>query len=183
MLPLEELRHIEFDVENATDVAELRPLYDRLGEIARIHNADFDLQLAVAEVRQRVIDKGIALKNSVVPNGSGRELRSAPPFREYRPIEDPVPLAVPNSPPPEAPASKFLDLRKTLITGAALGVTAWLIIFVILVQIARNRNIPAKPAQDAAAANAAPATTKVAPGTVPVDIVTIPSGAAISTLR
>ncbi len=183
MLPLDELRYIDSQVENATDVGDLRPLYDRLGEISRSHTADFDLQIAVAEARQRVIDQGIALRNSS-PNGSVADSRISSILRPRLVERHPEPEVKPKPEPepgvkPLAPAApgKPLDLRRTLITGAALGVTAWLIIFVVLVQIARNRNMPAAP--KATTTTTAPADGKAPSGTVSVEILTAPPGAAI----
>lgn len=178
MLPLDELRQIDSQVESATEVSALRPLYDRLGEISRTYTADFDLQLAVGEARQRVIDKGIELKR-LNPNGSGADSRASAVIRGPLPVErrlgpEPEVVREPLVEPPPRPVTKPLDLRRTLITGAALGVTAWLIIFVVLVQIARNRNMPAAPrSSTTVVGNKPPA------GTVPVDIVTVPAGASV----
>lgn len=156
MLPLDELNRLDSQVEGADDVSALKSIYERLGELARENAADFDFQLAVAEVRKHVVDKGFALKH---PETNGSFLETA--------------LAKPHTAPAVPRPAKPLNLRRALMIGAGLGVAAWLIIFVILVQIARNRNMPDTPRTVMTAA------AKPAPGTVPVEFVTTPPGASI----
>jgi hypothetical protein len=166
MLPLDELQLLDSQLETAKDVGALRPIYDRLEEIARENSGDFEVQLVAADLRQRVINKGLRLRHA----------------RE-RAVRHPVAAVAP--PPPARPASKRfsfggngfranlladLPLSRAVWMGVALGVVGWLVIFITLVQIARRRNIPPQPAVVASS------TTK---GGVPVDITTSPPGATI----
>ncbi len=171
MLPLDELKQLEAKAANVGDLANLKPIYERLNEIARQNTNDFDLQMAIADVRQRVIERGLTLKRWGT-NGSPAEASASPTITRVPP---PVPVSAP-TPPPKAPPSKAqkdvqllpskpLNLRRAIGIGAGLGVAAWLIIFVVLVQIARNRNMPSVP--------------KPAAGTVAVNIATTPPGAKI----
>ncbi len=157
MLPLDELQQLEAQAGSVNHVADLKPIYDRLEELARQHRADFDLQLAVEDVRQRVIDRGLMLKRD----------RNATPLAAAT-----ARVKVDELPPPDleaqTPAGKPKDVGRMLGVGAGLGIAAWLIIFIILVQIARNRNMPQPPGG-----------VKGAPGTVAVTIATTPPGAEI----
>ncbi len=146
MTPLEELKQLEALIENASNLGTLKPIYDRLEEIARQNANDFEVQLAVADVREHLVHRGAALRRL--------------------PSDSPAADAIPVKPP--------INLRKALGIGAVLGVLGWLILFVTLVQIARNRNIPQPPAGETKTSATPPAA-----GTVPVDIVTTPPGATI----
>ena len=164
MLPLEELKQLDARVEDAGDVGTLRPVFERLDEIAKQNAGDFDVQLAVADVRQRLIQKGLALKQW---RGNGGGTASAGPTG---PIPFPKPPADPRSGSAKKPP-KPINVKRAIWVGAGLGITAWLILFVVLVQIARNRNMPQAPRPVAA--------NKPVAGSVPVDIATSPPGAKI----
>lgn len=179
MLPLDELKQLDAKLAGATDVASLKPLYDRLGELAREYTSDFDLQLAVADSRQRVIEKGLALKRGrtsaerVEPVAAAAQPGGGWSPARAKVVEIPPALAPEPSLTRIGSTSKPLDKRRTLLIGAGLGLAAWLIIFVVLIQIARTRNIaPASPPPAASS-------TKAAAGTVPVDVSTSPPGASI----
>jgi PEGA domain len=161
MLPLEELKHLEKQVKSASDLNALRPIYYRLGEIARQNDADFEVQLVVEDLKQHVVERGIELRHWHADGGK-------PGTADVKAGASPAPP--PNGSPPHH-GSPLLrpDIRRAIGVGAGLGVVAWIILFVILVQLARERNIPheLKPVAPAA------------PGTVPVDITTTPPGAAV----
>ncbi len=176
MLPLDELKQLESELENAAELGRLKPIFQRMAEIARQNDGDLDVQLAAAELRQHIIDKGLALKQPAPaappPNGS------APQSSRVVVVELPAP-----PPPQRVRPPKPLNLRRAILIGAGLGIAAWLIIFVVLIQIARNHNMPRQPQTAANAATAAappPASSaKTAAGSVPVNIATTPAGAAI----
>ena len=168
MLPLEELKLLDNQVEDTNQLAALKPIYDRLGEIGRQHPSDFEVQVAVADTRQRVIDKGVELRRGRT-NGSGTTVAEIPA----------APAAKPAAPPKRPPVAlgrrvlaRPLDVRGWMGIIALVSI-AWLIVFVALVQIARNRNLPP------AASTTLPQASRPEPGTVPVDITTLPPGASI----
>jgi hypothetical protein len=168
MFPLDELKQLDARVESAGDIGALRPVFERLEEIGRQHAGDFDVQLAVADVRQRLIEKGLAFKrwrtngDAVEEDAAHSSIPSASiPFR--KPADS---LSGMSKKPPQP-----INVKRAISVGAGLGITAWLILFVVLVQIARNRNMP--PAPKPVSAN------KPVSGSVPVDIATAPIGAKI----
>jgi hypothetical protein len=167
MLPLEELKRLDGQVASATELGLLKPIFQRMAEIGHQNTDDFEVQLAVAGLRQHILDKGLALKDTSTNGSKPVDVASPPPPSSHLAVfELPAPSEHPAS------VSPPLNIRRAIMIGAGLGVTAWLIIFVILVQIARNHNMPKPPASVAAAG-------KAVSGGVPVDIVTTPAGAAI----
>lgn len=164
MPPLEELKHLEKRVKGASELSALQPIYYRLAEIARQNGSDFEVQLIVEDLKQHIIQKGLQLKHwhteangptpiTVVPVAATTEIQpkqNGSNGAHLSPVSRP-------------------DIRRAIFVGAGLGVVAWIILFVVLVQLARNRNMPHELKPVAAAA----------PGTVPVDITTTPPGAAI----
>ncbi len=146
MAPLEELKELESLIGNAADLEALKPIYHRLDQIGSHHGEDFEVQLVVAELRENLVHRGVALRR-LGTNGA---------------LVGPVP-----------PPKKPMNIRRTLAIGAGIGVVGWLVLFVTLVQIARNRNMT--PAESNGITSAAPP----AAGTVAVDIITTPPGATI----
>ena len=173
MFPLDELNELEAQVNSATEINALKPIYERLNELARDYSSDFEFQLAVAETRQRVIEKGVALRRH--PNDA-----PAPKPPEARPKRSPVLDRLPPRKPTQGPDRFEAEPTPAptgpprLGLGIALGAAATLIFFVVIVQIARNRNLP-KPAPPPASTTTAAA----ARGTIPVDITTTPPGANV----
>ena len=164
MLPLDELQLLAGQVDAAKDLIALKPLYDRVEEIARESGSDFEVQVAAEDLRQVIIAKGVKLRRS-------RE-------RVIVHTTPPAALPPPATPTPVRLASSFHDilqsdwfadhnLRRAVWIGVAVGVVGWLVLFVTMVQIARHRNMP----QRAAVASSSKS--------IPVDIVTSPPGATI----
>lgn len=161
MLPLDELKLLDSRIEAATELTELKPIYDRLLEIGHHNPTDFEIQVAVADSRQRVVDRGVELRR-------GYQAPEAPPVstRVVNVRED-------SPPPPPGLKKRPAPLGARGWLGIVALISAgWLVVFVVLVQVARNRNIPPP-----SAAVRHPA--KQEPGTIPVEITTIPPGAAI----
>jgi len=162
MSPLEELKILESQIGGADRLDALKPIYERLDEIGRQNTAEFEVQLVVSDLRERLVHRGVSLRRAT--HDAAVVALAPPPGAVAPPLPVPLPVI----------EKKPLNLRKTLAIGAALGVLGWLVLFVTLVQVARNRNIT--PAQNTPAVSAsAPA----AAGTVPVDIITTPPGATI----
>ena len=93
--PLEELRRLDEQIQSATALAALKPIYFRLNEIIQAFPGDFDVQFTGDEIKQRLIARGTLLKQ--------QETSPPPP-----PPPPPAPPAMPAAEPPPLPAS-FLD--------------------------------------------------------------------------
>jgi hypothetical protein len=87
--PREELKRLEEQIESATELAALKPIYFRLNEIIQAFPGDFDVQFTGDEIKQRLIARGTLLKQQ----------ETSPP---------PPPPAMPAAQPPPLPTS-FLD--------------------------------------------------------------------------
>ena len=60
--PLDELQLLDEQIGQTTDLAGLKPIFFRLDELAKDHPGDFEVQLAVTELKQKVVTRGTALK-------------------------------------------------------------------------------------------------------------------------
>lgn len=234
--PLDELKRLDEQVEEVTDLAGLKPIFYRLDDISKQFSGDFEVQLGVADVKQHLVNRGMRLKEALtagaspspglntplpeqtsLPNGPGAGtsgsfavsdphatgpqppeaggLSGQVPSAQFPsssklppvplvssqmptmnmgqpPTPTPPPAKPPAVPPPAggqpapagaAPAQAPPNWKRAVGLGAIIGVVLFAA-FVVLIQLARHRNMPSSNA---------PA------GTVPVDITTVPPGAAI----
>ena len=60
--PLDELQALDEQIGQTTELAGLKPIFFRLDELAKAHPSDFEVQLAVTELKQKVVTRGTALK-------------------------------------------------------------------------------------------------------------------------
>ena len=60
--PLDELQSLDEQIGQTTELAALKPIFFRLDELAKAHPSDFEVQLAVTELKQKVVTRGTALK-------------------------------------------------------------------------------------------------------------------------
>ena len=60
--PLDELQSLDEQIGQTTELAGLKPIFFRLDELAKAHSGDFEVQLAVTELKQKVVTRGTALK-------------------------------------------------------------------------------------------------------------------------
>lgn len=60
--PIEELKRLEQRLEQIHTLGELQPLFARAEEIAQKHSADFDVQLAEHELKQKILALGTKLR-------------------------------------------------------------------------------------------------------------------------
>lgn len=60
--PLEELQHLDQQVEGINDLEALKPIFYRLDQIAKQNEADFEVQLVVGDIKQHLVNRGIRLK-------------------------------------------------------------------------------------------------------------------------
>lgn len=62
--PLEELKRLDRAIELTNEFTALKPIFIRVDELGREHSADFEVQIAVSEIKQRLIDRGKVLKQA-----------------------------------------------------------------------------------------------------------------------
>jgi hypothetical protein len=120
--PREELKRLDEQIQSATGLAALRPIFYRLNEIIRGFPDDFDVQLTGDEVKQRLIARGTLLKQ--------RETFAPP-------APTPPPAAMPAAPPPPAPPHRALKWRRAVAIGAIAGLP---IIAILVFLVKRNAN-------------------------------------------
>jgi hypothetical protein len=168
--PLDELKFLDQQVDQVTDLAGLKPIFSRVDEIGREHSGDFEVQLAVSEIKQRVVARGTALKHAQAQETAGvaespqtQKFPAAPPPQTTQPLEATGHIstgqtqapAVPPSfrPPPELPATTVSrtppappatgSWKRALIMGAIAGAVVAIALIVVLVNQARKRNLAA----------------------------------------
>jgi hypothetical protein len=120
--PREELKRLDEQIQSATGLAALRPIFYRLNEIIRGFPDDFDVQLTGDEIKQRLIARGTLLKQ--------RETSAPPP-------PTPPPAAMPAAQPPPAPPRRALNWRRAVAIGAIAGLP---IIAALVFLVKRNAN-------------------------------------------
>jgi PEGA domain len=111
--PQEELKSLELQVEQVTDLAGLKPIFLRAEDIARDFPNDFEVQLAVGDIKQHLVNRGAKIKQmmeetqaapiTVVPPPPPSD-PSAPKMSDPGPPTLPI-GALPGMPPP-MPAAK-----------------------------------------------------------------------------
>ena len=60
--PHEELKKLEAQIDSATELAALKPIFFRLNEIIQAFPGDFDVQFSGNDVKQRLMSRGTLLK-------------------------------------------------------------------------------------------------------------------------
>jgi hypothetical protein len=114
LAPLEELKRLEERLEHARTLEDLQPLFGRAEEISQKHSANFDVQLAAHELKQRILAFGAKLRQApsaappppVPPKPPGIVKRDE--VTQDEPIV-PMPPAVPPPPsrmPPKPPLTQ-----------------------------------------------------------------------------
>jgi hypothetical protein len=153
LTPLEELKLLDAQIARAGDLETLKPIFYRVDEIAKEHSNDFEVQLAASDLRQRLLDRGNAIRRSA----------SAPPATATAPPRAKVETP---STAPRPPAARRIDGQKRSSGPLWIALAAVLVILIAAgaILVARKRR----------------AGQTVANGNVPLEIVTVPAGAAIS---
>ena len=147
--PSEELKRLGEQIESATELGALKPIFYRLNEIMRAYPDDFDVQFAGNETKQRLMTRGALLKEQET------FLAPAPP-----PLPPAPPPPQPPARPPVRPPAPPRPKRKLNRAVVIVPITALLVglVFVALVLYqTRTRNA----------------------GAVQVDIATTPPGATV----
>ena len=91
--PHDELKSLDRQVETVTDLAGLKPIFFRLEEIARDHPNDFQVQLAVGDMKQHLVNRSAKIKQ----------------IQETMPASVPPPMAPSGPPPPPAAPTVILS--------------------------------------------------------------------------
>ncbi len=93
--PLEELKSLDQQIEHVQELGGLKPIFFRLEEIAKANVNDFDVQLAVGDIKQHLVNRGTKLKEL-----KDAKPAAAPPLPPPAPtLASPVPPAPPAVPP------------------------------------------------------------------------------------
>jgi hypothetical protein len=149
--PLVELKSLERKIDSVIDLAGLKPIFFRLEEIARENVNDFDVQLAVGDLKQHLVNRGAKLKEmkDAKPPVAGppplpplpvpaAAQPPGPPFTAPPPTSPtaipappslppaartPQPPPIPSAPPPLPPSPSPLNPSKTAIPPSLQG--AW----------------------------------------------------------
>jgi hypothetical protein len=163
--PLDELKRLERQIETVTDLAALKPIFFRLEEIAKQNVNEFDVQLAVGDLKQHLVNRGTKLKEM-------KETR--PPVAAPPPVPPPLPAMPESRPPapepvPQAPPP--IPFPPAPIPPAAAGPPP-------LPPVARPPQPPPAPAQPPAGVSQSPqgawATTENAPASTPPPVASRP---------
>ncbi|MGA7411905.1 MAG: hypothetical protein WBW33_15610 [Bryobacteraceae bacterium] len=148
---LQELRWVETRIDETQDLESLRSLYHRVQAVRRTFPDDFDLQLTVADLQERLIERGRRFREN--PN-EGREEPAAP--APSHPAAE--------STPTDAVEMDATNWKRAVYVGAFFAFLLFAAFF-YLVQMARKLNIaPAEqPPPASAVSNPAPAQNKPSP--------------------
>ncbi len=85
--PLDELKSLDQQVELVNDLAGLKPIFFRLEEVAKQNVNDFEVQLAVGDIKQHLVNRGTKLKQM-------KDAAPEPPPMAAPPLPPPIPSAV-----------------------------------------------------------------------------------------
>ncbi len=174
--PLDELQSLDEQIGQTTELAGLKPIFFRLDELSKAHPGDFEVQLSVTELKQKVVTRGTALKQlgqmmqggipgSAIGTTTGTLIVSPQPpptptetlrsLTEPEPVTPPAPTAssafqAPPAadipPPPRRPAGDGTTWKRPLLLGVIAGAVVSVLVLVVLVNQARKRNLIANVA-------------------------------------
>ncbi|MDP9113190.1 MAG: PEGA domain-containing protein [Acidobacteriota bacterium] len=188
--PLDELQSLDEQIGQTTELAGLKPIFFRLDELAKAHSGDFEVQLAVTELKQKVVTRGTALKqlgqmmqeeapgagtgtgtlilSPTAPLPVTETLKTAPlppPLAVSSTFQAPPAVLSGDSPPPIAPPPPPRAARDGATTwkrALLLGVIAGALVSVLVLVVLVNQ-----------------ARKRNLIANVPVQVTTTPAGAAI----
>ncbi len=161
---IEEIKALGHQVDLAGDLADLEPIRRRLDELAVAHAGDPEVQKAADETRRLVASRAARLTPSqyqpppVPPDFGPASVGTAPPTIPHPGV---IPT-LPATPVPEV--RQPMEWQRALWTGVLAGVALSVVLIVILVNVARRRNV---------------SLADLAVNDVPVQISTTPPGASI----
>ena len=147
---LQELKWVETRIDEAHDLDSLRSLYERVQNVRRSFPDDFDLQLSVADLQERLIDRG-------------RRFRDNPDERQTEPAGESTGSSAAQSAAPDVVEMDATNWKRAVYVGAFFAFLLFAAFF-YLVQMARKLNIaPTEQAPAAAVSNQAPVQNKPSP--------------------
>ncbi|MGA1994501.1 MAG: PEGA domain-containing protein [Bryobacteraceae bacterium] len=106
--PHEELKRLDEQIGAATELAALKPIYFRLNEIVQAFPGDFDIQFIGNDIKQRLMARGVALKQQ--ETSPPPLLAAEPPPLPTFPPDTVAPAAAAPSEPPVTPPATPLPL-------------------------------------------------------------------------
>ena len=170
--PLEELKALSQQVDLALDLAELEPIRLRVEQLYRENPGDPEVHKAVEDTKRLLLSRAARLTPSTRPPSSGLPTASfelpPPPFdASSTTIADDVLPTLPSASVPasrQVPETQGMEWQRALWMGVAVGVVLSLILIVVLVNVARRRNV---------------SLADLAANDVPVQFATNPPGASI----
>jgi len=146
---LQELKWVETRIDEAQDLESLRSLYQRVQTVRRSFPDDFDLQVFVADLQERLIDSGRRFREN---QDAGRSEMGAGAGN-----------TAPESAPPEAVEMDATNWKRAVYVGLFFAFLLFAAFF-YLVQMARKLNIaPAEQQPVATVPNPAPPQNKPNP--------------------
>jgi PEGA domain len=95
--PLDELKSLDRQIESVQELAGLKPIFFRLEEVAKANVNDFDVQLAVGDIKQHLVNRGTKLRETT----DARPVPAAAP--PPPPVQAPPHVPTQAPPPPQAP--------------------------------------------------------------------------------
>jgi hypothetical protein len=93
--PLEELKSLDQQIEHVQELGGLKPIFFRLEEIAKANVNDFDVQLAVGDIKQHLVNRGTKLKETKDAKPAAAPPPPAPTLSS--PVPPPVPPPAPTA--------------------------------------------------------------------------------------
>ena len=97
--PLEELKSLDQQIEHVQELGGLKPIFFRLEEIAKANVNDFDVQLAVGDIKQHLVNRGTKLKEMKDTKAAA----APPPLPPAPTLASPIPPEPAPAVPPPAP--------------------------------------------------------------------------------
>ena len=170
---IDELKQIRSDIRSNSSLDMVRRSFERVQEIRRQHQDDFDLQIIIADAQQEIIERARALRGdvgSVAPAALTRPVKAsrfAEPTPEIEPEAAEIPADVPK-----------LDRKSwQLAVGLAVLFTVGICTaFFYAIQAARRVNFPPEPA---ATATAPKAVDKTSTAAVPAPVAAVQSAPSL----
>ena len=168
---LEDIKALGHQVDLAGDLADIEPLRKRLEQIARLYPGDPEVHKAAEDAKRLVLSRAARLTlASARHRPISRPPASPDPWSATirRRADDhsarAVPPQSPRSRPQDRPPSPAHGMGSALWIGMSVGVVLSLLLIVVLVNVARKRNV---------------SLTELAATDVAVQIATTPPGASI----